>query len=370
MMLVRGQAQHYDWGDEQAIPDMLGVSPDGRPWAEFWWGTHVGAPSTVGDGPVQQLLSTVTGPLPYLVKLLAAARPLSLQLHPNAVQAAAGFAREQAQGLPLDHPNRTYRDPWPKPELLCALTRFEAVCGMAPASVITTRLERLGSAAWDLRRHLDTGGPRAVMSWLLHHRPALDELTSAAREIDEAWAHWLVTLASQYPGDPAVGALPLLNHVVLEPGEALFLGAGHVHAYLRGVGVEVMGASDNVVRGGLTSKYVDADALIALMRTNALPNPVMRPNMERFGDALIARYPTPEAPFLTEHWAIDGTVEIACQGPELWWCASGDITALHQGDCMLVQDGETVSLQGCGEVFRITGAAQRQVPNPAGAPER
>jgi len=368
MVLVRGRAQHYDWGDERAIPDLLGVPPDGRPWAEFWWGTHPGAPSTVADGTADTPLSALTGPLPYLVKLLAAARPLSLQFHPDAEQAATGFAREQAQGLPLDHPTRTYRDPWPKPELVCALTRFEAVCGLAPASVIATRLERLGSAATDLTRHLGAGGPRAVMSWLLHSRPALDDMTAAAQGLDEAWAHWMVALAAQYPGDPAIGAFPLLNHVVLQPGEALFLGAGHLHAYLHGVGVEVMGASDNVVRSGLTSKYVDVDAVVALMRDDALPNPVMRPHTVRMGDADIARYPTPLAPFLTERWAIDGTVQITGQGPELWWCATGDVTAARRGQCLLVQSGEHVMFRGRGELFRITGATQHPVPDPASVP--
>lgn len=351
-----------------AIPELLGVAPDGRPWAEFWWGTHQGAPSTVGVGANQQPLSALTGPLPYLVKLLAAARPLSLQLHPDAAQAATGYAREQTEGPPLDHPNRTYRDPWPKPELVCALTRFEAVCGIAPVSVITTRLERLGDSVSDLTGHLHSGGPRAVISWLLHRRPVLDGMIAAARDIDEAWAAWMVTLAAQYPGDPAVGALPLLNHVVLEPGEALFLGAGHLHAYLHGVGVEVMGASDNVVRGGMTSKFVDADAVVMLMRDDALQHPVMKPHLERAGDATIAHYPTPDAPFVTQRWTIDGAVDVVGHGPELWWCASGDVSALHRGDCVLIRDGEHVTLRGRGEVFRITGAAQRPRPDPAGVP--
>jgi len=365
MQEVQGRAQHYDWGDADAIPALLGLEADGRPWAEFWWGTHPSAPSTVAGAP----LVDSTGPLPFLVKLLAAARPLSLQLHPDAEQAAMGYAREQAAGLALDDPTRTYRDPWPKPEMVIALTRFEAVCGFASDDVVRHRLEQVGRPGAPLLQRFVEGGHRAVVTWLLTARPDLGGLAGQVPAITEPWARWLSVVARLHPGDPAVGVLPLLHHVVLEPGGALFLGAGHLHAYLHGVGVEVMGPSDNVVRAGLTSKYVDTDAVVALMRGDVLRDPVLLPRRERHGDAEVLRYSVAEAPFEVERWALDGAAHVTANGDELWWCASGDVGIGRQGSCVLLRQGETALLEGRGSAFRVTGATRRPSPGRAGAPE-
>ena len=352
MRVVQGQAQHYDWGDERAIPTLLGEVPDGRPWAEFWWGTHPAAPSHVEGRPLAEL----TGPLSYLVKLLAAARPLSLQLHPDAQQAAAGFAREQARGLDLHDPARTYRDPRPKPELVYALTRFDAVCGLAPAQLVVRRLEQLGDAGRPLEALYRTQGPRAVVAWLLRSRPDVSALIGAADRIDESWARWMVRVAQWYHGDPAVGVLPFLNHVTLEPGQALFLGAGHLHAYLQGVGVEVMGSSDNVVRCGLTSKHVDPEAVLALMRDDELHEPVLLPQVSRHDDATISRFAPPQAPFVVERWVLQGEAHVTATADELWWCHTGSVGLATQGQCVLVRQGEAVTLRGTGDVFRVTSS--------------
>lgn len=358
MRVVHGQPQHYDWGDERAIPDLLGVSPDGRPWAEFWWGTHPAAPSRLDDGAP---LVEVTGSLPYLVKLLAAARPLSLQLHPSAEQAAAGYAR--------DTEHRIYRDPWPKPEMICALTTFEAVCGLAPRELVMTRLDQLGACADDLHSRFENHGARAVVDWLLRERPGVSELVAAASEVDESWGRWMVRIADHYPGDRAVAAIPLLNFVVLQPGEALFLGAGHLHAYLRGVGLEVMGPSDNVVRGGLTSKYVDVDAVVELMRDDVLPDPLVHAREFTHGAARIRRYEVAEAPFAVERWRVDGDTEITAEGDELWWCAegSGDV---GRGSCVLLRNGERRQWSAGYTLFRVTAAGQHPRPGRGDVPGR
>ena len=261
---VHGIVQHYAWGDTAFIPALLGEQPDGRPWAELWFGTHPNGPSTLDDGTP---LSDVCGELPYLLKVLSAAQPLSLQTHPNAAQAADGFARG------------AYPDDRAKPELLCALTPFEALCGVRPVHLTLPLLGELG--AHDLRRVVATSGPGAALEGL--YRGTLDpwpaiEACARSERIEARWVRWLDAL---YPGEPSVAATLLLNLVVLEPGQCIRLDAGNLHAYLRGTGIELMGASDNVVRGGLTVKPVDVDELLRVVDPSPLAHPVL-PTSDRF----------------------------------------------------------------------------------------
>jgi len=256
--------QHYAWGDTTFIPHLLEHPPDGRPWAELWLGTHPNGPSRLDDGTP---LSQLTGQLPYLLKVLAAAEPLSLQTHPNSAQATDGFARG------------VYPDDNPKPELLCALTRFEALCGVRPVSATLELLDELGVD--ELARVVAADGPGAALEALyrgrLDPRPAIDACTDS----DRPEAGWVGRLSVLYPGEPSVAATLLLNYVVLSPGEALRLDAGNLHAYLHGAGIELMGASDNVVRGGLTVKPVDVDELLHVVDPTPLQQPVL-PDGKRF----------------------------------------------------------------------------------------
>jgi mannose-6-phosphate isomerase len=251
--------QHYDWGDTSFLPRFLGTEPDGRPWAELWLGTHPNGPSLLDDG---RPLSEVTGELPYLLKVLSAARPLSLQTHPNREQAVRGHAEGR------------YPDPNPKPELLCALTPFEALCGVRPVDTTLELLADLGIV--DLAEVLRDGGPGAVLTAL--YRGTLDPsaVISACSDHERPEAAWVRRLDAMYPGQPSVAVTLLLNHVVLEPGEAIHLGAGNLHAYLSGSGIELMGASDNVVRGGLTTKHVDIDDLLAVVDPTPVSDPRLR----------------------------------------------------------------------------------------------
>lgn len=264
MQRVTGIVQHYAWGDTRFLPELLGRPLDGRPWAELWLGTHPNGPTTLADG---RPLSDITGELPYLLKVLAAAQPLSLQTHPNAEQAAEGFLRG------------VYVDPRPKPELLCAITQFEALCGFRPIHLTLPLLGELG--AHDLRRAVAISGPSVAMEGLL--RGGIDPwpVIRSCADSDRNEARWVRWLDALYPGEPAVAASLLLNLVVLEPGQAIRLDAGNVHAYLRGSGVELMGASDNVVRGGLTEKLVDVDELLRIVDPAPLTNPVL-PGTDRF----------------------------------------------------------------------------------------
>ncbi len=268
---VTGVVQHYTWGDRTFIPQLLHTTADGRPWAELWLGTHPNGPATTADGP----LADITGELPYLLKVLAAARPLSLQAHPTREQAVDGHARG------------VYPDDRAKPELLCALTRFDALCGIRPVAATLTLLGALG--AEPLAAALRSDGVGAVIEDLYRGRIDPGPTIMACARSQRPEAELVTQLAAEYPDDPSVVVTLLLNRVVLQPGEAIHLTAGNLHAYLGGAGVELMGASDNVVRGGLTDKTVDVDELLRILDTTPLAEPVMK------SAARAGRYPLPEA---------------------------------------------------------------------------
>jgi mannose-6-phosphate isomerase len=255
---VEGVVHHYPWGDPAFIPQLVGVEPDGRPWAELWLGTHPNGPARLGDGTA---LADVTGELPYLLKVLAAAAPLSLQTHPDADQARSGYDR----GI--------FVDPYPKPELLCALTPFSAFCGFR---AIEPTLELLADLGADrLEAVVSSHGPGAALTGLytgaIDHRPVI----SACDTSDRPEAEWVRHLAALHPDDPSVAVTLLLNLVVLQPGQALRFDAGNLHAYLHGAGIELMSASDNVVRGGMTSKPVDVDLLLEIVDATPIDHPAL-----------------------------------------------------------------------------------------------
>ena len=257
-MRLHGPLQHYAWGDRSFLPQLLGLEPDGRPWAELWLGTHPNGPGELADGSP---LEAVSGPLPYLLKVLAAAEPLSLQVHPDAAQAVDGFARG------------VYPDDRAKPELLVALTDFDALCGLRPHDDAAALLGSLGLD--ELAKRCRSDGAGALLEDLYRGRVDAGELVGACARHDGDEARLVTELDRCYPGEPSVTATLLLNRVHLAPGEALHLTAGNLHAYLRGAGVELMGASDNVVRAGLTVKEVHVDELLRILDRSPLEQPVM-----------------------------------------------------------------------------------------------
>lgn len=345
MRAIRGTAQHYAWGDPAAIPELLGVVADGQPWAEWWLGTHPGAPSMLLDGTP---LSATSGDLPYLLKLLAAAEPLSLQTHPDTATAEAGFAREQAAGIALDDSQRIYRDPFAKPELLCALTPFDALCGFRPVAASDALLRGLGAVSF--ADSLARDGLAVVVTGL--YRGTLDArpVVAACAGQRSPEAELVTRLEAMYPGDASVAVTLLLNRVHLQPGEAIFLGPGNLHAYVHGIGVEIMGASDNVVRGGLTRKHVDVEELLSVLRFAALTDPVVRPVEQQPGRW---RYPTPGAPFELWRFEIDELMPHTAEGRELLLCTDGDCALLARGQAGYLSPGETVVLDGPATVFRV-----------------
>lgn len=342
MRRMRGVVQHYAWGDRDAIPRLTSSPPDGRPWAEMWFGTHPAAPATTEDG---EPLAAITGDLPYLVKILAAVSPLSLQTHPGPDAATAGFARETAAAIAIDHPQRIYRDPWPKPELLCALTEFEALCGLRDPG--ETHRWFVDEGWNDLAALIADGDLDAYLRATLGR----DDIA-----LPSTLPRWAAELRAHYPDEPgSVAAALALNHVVLRPGEALLLDAGNLHAYLRGVGVEVMSASDNVVRAGFTTKHVDVDEVLRVADLRPMADPIVRPRQTATG---VWTYPTVTDDFELSRCEVDGLLRLDVPtGPELLLCTSGAIEGLASGEAAIVEPGEVVELRGSATVWRCRAAS-------------
>jgi mannose-6-phosphate isomerase len=337
MQRLQGAIQRYDWGTIEAIPDLLGRPSDGRPFAEYWLGAHPSAPAEVDGQRLDDYLDgrpEVIGAvsrarfgdqLPYLVKVLSARHALSLQAHPSREQAEEGFAREEAAGVALSAPERTYRDSWPKPEILIALDEFHTLSGFRDprhtdalftglgvaeqlASVIGPLTERRGAAALAevFLDVLSLDGERAELSELvcaaaMQHKDDPGEIGDFARTVIE--------LDEVFPSDPSILAALLLNRVVLQPGEAVFVRAGQMHAHLRGTGVEIMANSDNVIRGGLTAKHVDVEELIKVVGFEAEDPQITHPKTLAPG---IEHYAADCPEF--EVWRITGEITDALPG--------------------------------------------------------
>ena len=284
--------------------------------------------------------------LPFLVKVLAADEPLSLQAHPSAAQAVEGYQREDRQGVPVNDPVRNYRDRNHKPELLVALAEFEALAGFRPAERSVALMRELGVPALSpfialLSGQADADGLRALFTtWITAPQPDLDALIpavldgavgyvrSGATEF-AAEARSVLELGERYPGDAGVLAALLLNRVSLKPGEGIFLPAGNLHSYLYGVGLEVMANSDNVLRGGLTPKHVDVPELLRVL--DFLPVADVRVATEREGIELAYRTPTEE--FATAMLTLDAADlgrEVPAPahhpGPQILICTQGSVT--------------------------------------------
>ena len=296
--ILQNTIQEYAWGSLTAIPQLLGkANSKNIPQAELWMGAHPKAPSKVKynnqwislleliDKYPETLLGKTTaqkfnGALPYLFKVLAAAKPLSIQAHPSLQQAKKGFKRENAEGIPLNAPYRNYRDDNHKPECIFALTSFWAVCGFRnPLEIIThfkkMDLDRLKKELNALEQNQGPGGLKQFFSFLMsldrnQRKAIISEAVNNIRAIaaqDPAFG-WVRRLSAEYPDDIGIFAPILLNLVCLEPGQAMFLDARQLHAYLDGVGIELMANSDNVLRGGLTPKHVDVPELLDVLDFN------------------------------------------------------------------------------------------------------
>ena len=371
MELMKNRIRPYAWGSRTAIADLTGEpSPSPHPQAELWMGAHPGDPSVLERSDVTLLDAIASDPrdilgekviaafgnrLPYLFKVLAAAEPLSLQAHPSPEQAREGFRREERAGIPLTASARNYKDDQPKPELICALTQFQALCGFRDPDVTVALLTELGVPQLDhylalLSGQPDAHGVRALFSSLLTIPsgalgPLLAAVLAACVERVRADSQFTLEyrtaleLGERYPGDPGVLASLLLNRVTLAPGEALYLAAGNLHAYLSGVGVELMANSDNVLRGGLSPKHVDVPELMKVLDFTAGPVTVLSGDADADGEIV---YPTPAAEFRLTRLTLPGP-DLGAAPPGVEGSAEADrrISLRHDGpQVVLVIDGE------------------------------
>lgn len=377
--LLRGAIRTYAWGSRTAIAEFTGRAvPTAHPEAELWLGAHPADPAWVSTPDGERTLFDVVradpegqlGPavrarfgdvLPFLVKVLAADEPLSLQAHPSTQQAIEGYAREDRMGVALNSPERNYRDRSHKPELLVALEPFEALAGFRPAARSVELLRALAVPALEPYVHLlsdqsDADGLRALFTtWITAPQPDLDVLVprvlegavnyvrSNAGEF-AAEARDLLELGERYPGDAGVLAALLLNRVRLQPGEAIYLPAGNLHSYLRGVGVEVMANSDNVLRGGLTPKHVDVPELLRVLNFTPATERDLHPPVAQ--DGFECTYVTPAAEFAVSVLRLHGDtvgheVDAPCphDGPQILLCSQGAVVVTAKWDKLRLERG-------------------------------
>jgi mannose-6-phosphate isomerase len=394
----------YAWGSTTAIAELLGREPSGQPEAELWLGAHPGSPSVILDpsltGGAPDLAAWIaadpqaalgpfaaSGRLPFLLKILAAASPLSLQAHPTAAQARSGFARENALGVPLDAAHRNYKDAYPKPELIYALSpTFDALCGFRPLAEVRALVLGLLDAALaledpqpqpieDLLDSLSTG-LRETFEWLISSGPGVPTLVALVSQLAETLPSLAVAraLAAEYPGDPGIVISLLVNSVTLKAGDALYLPAGNIHAYLSGLGVELMAASDNVLRGGLTPKHIDVPELLGVLDFTPVPVPYLAASRPAPG---ISVYRPGVPDFLlvrVDGSPVDATLSLAgpvlggpaLAGPSIAICTRGSLkiegahssTTLPRGSAVYVTPDEgELHFSGDGTVFLATTGA-------------
>ncbi|MGO1182857.1 MAG: mannose-6-phosphate isomerase, class I [Micrococcaceae bacterium] len=376
--LLDGPVRDYAWGSTELLAALQGREPAAEPEAELWLGSHPGAPSLVEHqgAPISLDALLAAAPaatlgaclndgvaasgdadapqLPFLVKLLAAAAPLSIQAHPTSAQAMQGWETENARGTALDAPERCYKDRNHKPEMLVALTEFSALCGFRPPGESAASFRRLGAlnelsddvlrAVTDFSQRLDVGDLAGVFTALLDpegpwaddadNRTFSTRLLTALCHPDNAEAVAADTslgaaaeIASHHPDDPGVLVSVLMNRVTLAPGEAIFLGAGVVHAYLSGLGLETMASSDNVLRGGLTPKYINVTELQRVVDFTPTTDPRVSP--ESCADvpagARVSRFPVPVEDFTVTRVDLDpdSALTLPDAGPRILVCTAG-----------------------------------------------
>ncbi len=374
-MLVRisGEVKNFPWGSKHLIQDQLGLGPTNREVAEVWFGTHAGGQSKLLSSG-QNLSEAIGSKLSFLVKFLAADSPLSIQVHPNSLQAKEGFAKENAAGIDLADPKRNYKDDSHKPEILIALSAFEALCGFRPrAQILEIFLAFSESEArfGELAALAATDASlEEIFSELLEDSALAGRFASSVAGLDidsisEQARLLVVVLLDKYPGETGALVSLLLNFIHLAPGEAIYLPAGNLHAYLSGLGLEVMAASDNVIRGGLTSKHIDKAELRNITDFSELAEPKVY--LKKLAEGLV-EYPVSASEFRVYRAQISGSnllADIDLPAAAVIVCVSGEIAVgtsqeerevLKKGEVVFVSEAKKFSLSGSGEAFVVLGS--------------
>jgi mannose-6-phosphate isomerase len=380
--------QNYAWGSRESLARIRGdEAPTEKPEAELWMGAHPGAPSVVAANGKRSLLELVEhdpeatlganvrarfeGRFPFLLKLLAAAEPLSLQAHPSKDQAREGFAREEEAGLPRDAPTRNYRDENHKPELIAALTPFSALVGFREVPrtlrffelLDVPALRPLASAlaqapeASGLRAFFEltmTATPEAKTALAHQTLAACRRLAGANGEFSKEIA-WGARIGEKYPGDAGIAVALALNLVELAPGDAIYLPAQNLHSYLEGTGVEIMASSDNVLRGGLTPKHVDVPELLRVLDFRS--EKVELVQLETRGAE--RHYRTPASEFALSRLELGGTaVSVGpVNGPEIVVVTRGSAVARRGGEKLALASGRSAFVPAEGGDYTLDGTA-------------
>lgn len=387
--LLKNAVQDYAWGSFTHIAELLGFeSTSPKPQAELWMGSHPKAPSMVKylewwsplDALIAKYPQKILGKaaaakfddrLPYLFKVLAADKPLSLQAHPSLSQAKAGFKRENDLGIPLNAPHRNYKDDNHKPECICALTPFWALNGFRKITEIISLFELIGSTGIEhhlnkLKNQQNPQGLKNFFQDLMTLEPGqkkqITENASMAaqkRATDDPVFKWMTELAIAYPGDIGILSPIYLNLVCLQPGQAMFLPAGELHAYLEGMGIELMANSDNVLRGGLTPKHVDVQELLKVLNFNERDIEVLTPRLFRDGERV---YPTQAEEFVLSVISLKNGMTYKSflnRSVELMICTHGEatITDLKTDDAIRLNRGTSLIIPAAVEKYHIEGNA-------------
>ena len=379
---IHNSARTYAWGSRTLIPNLLGDESSNEPLAEIWFGTHDGSPSVLIENQEILLSEELSGhKLSFLLKLLAADEPLSIQAHPNAQQAKEGFARENQLKIPINDPTRNYKDDQPKPEMIVALSEeFHALCGFRATRESVQLLEMLHDAplgSVDFKERigswlhaLNEQGLAECYRIIMGSNGQLDdfarEFVLVANNLLQAKNNFpeslqtALTLNDKYPGDVGVFVSLIMNHVVLSKGQALFLPAGNIHAYMGGLAVEIMAASDNVLRGGLTPKHIDLVELERVLDFSAVDVPYVHPVAL---NKWVNDYPVPVSDFSLLEIELDlarSAQTLKIPGEAIALCVSGEVTILSDGESVILGPGEaayinepteSITLVGVGNLF-------------------
>jgi mannose-6-phosphate isomerase len=373
LVRISGVEKNYPWGSSNLIQDHFGIGSSNQPLAEVWFGTHEGGQSKILSSG-QNLSEAIGAKLSFLVKFLAADSPLSIQVHPNPSQARAGFAKENAAGIALSAPERNYKDESHKPEILIALTAFEALCGFRPRAQLLEIFLAFSESEprfGELAAFAATDASiEEIFNQLLEDHVLAERFVSTVEPLeDDSIAEQARGLAadllSRYPGDTGALVALSLNHVKLSPGQAIYLPAGNLHSYLSGLGLEVMAASDNVIRGGLTSKHVDKTELGKITDFSELSEPVVV--ARKLAEGLV-EYPVAAPEFRVYRAQITGAnllADIDLPAGAVIVCAGGEIAVgtsleerevLKKGDAVFVSEASKFSLSGSGDAFVVLGS--------------
>ena len=363
---IENQARDYAWGSTVLLADVLGFKETGEPMAEVWFGNHPGSPSRTLSGV--SLADIRPEPLGFLLKFLAAAIPLSIQVHPSKQKAAEGFAREKAAGLALDDPNRSYKDANPKSESLVAITEFEVLAGIRPAHEVASILESLEqfvtANSLEFKALLDVAKTNPdqlfgeVLAGAVDYSALVAELAANLKSPSRPEQELLIDLFAEFGADKGALLAIFMRHFVLQPGEALSVPPGTPHSYLRGLGLEIQDNSDNVLRAGLTPKLVDGNEFLHVLDIEvAKACELVRARQLAKG---LFEYPEISADYSLYRVEVSSQnllADIKLPGDSIVVCVSGELTVSNSLDELVVlRRGEAAYVTADANFFTFAGS--------------